>query len=683
MKRILLLIGSFLILSWNSLHSQTTIWSTDFESLNGLSAIDQDGDGYNWFQNSDGTLMGFAPGKYLGSYSINTAPDNVLTAPVFSIPAGSTNLSFSLRVASSSATDYAETFAVYIQEDGVGSMFNNQLYQGTLTSGGPGSAVMISGGISNGFAGKDVRIIVRHYNTNNQLLFMIDDLKVEADSGPDPCGDNPVGSSCDDGNACTVNDVIDADCNCVGTLLDSDGDGVCDTDDNCPSTYNPLQEDNNGNGIGDACECTPATTSFNNSVLKHVGSGFSTTAKSFNSGDEDLNFSISGLSAVLSGKKSSRYVESVTVLYTNGQGQQVTYGTFDGDNTSQVNVSISGEASQLEVRLFNSYNSNYVGTLSVNLSTISYCLGCSDSDGDGVCDDDDVCAGFDDNLLGLPCNDGDPCTTNDTWTDCDTCVGTVVDQDNDGVCDSLDNCVQNSNADQLDSDGDGIGDVCDDYDCSNEVQSTFDSNPLTHSGSGSTSSTVSFSGAHENIGFTISDIGARLKGKPSNKYHDKVTVNYSDGSNTITYGVYFGDDVSSIDVNIAGPATSVTVLLEDALNGTVTLSVDISDVQSCSTSASKAVVTDNPTMQLENYKMQLYPNPVRNSMLNIRHNLEQANNLNYIITDLSGKIIVNRTVKQGFGQDIQLDVSNLDNGLYFISLVSDNTKLTKRFILQN
>ena len=38
---------------------------------------------------------------------------------------------------------------------------------------------------------------------------------------------------------------------------------------------------------------------------------------------------------------------------------------------------------------------------------------------------------------------------------CDT------DDDGDGVEDSLDNCPLTANADQLDTDGDGIGDVCD------------------------------------------------------------------------------------------------------------------------------------------------------------------------------------------------------------------------------
>jgi hypothetical protein len=40
----------------------------------------------------------------------------------------------------------------------------------------------------------------------------------------------------------------------VHVIVDSDGDGIADDNDNCPDTYNPDQLDTDGNGIGDACE---------------------------------------------------------------------------------------------------------------------------------------------------------------------------------------------------------------------------------------------------------------------------------------------------------------------------------------------------------------------------------------------------------------------------------------------
>ena len=43
-----------------------------------------------------------------------------------------------------------------------------------------------------------------------------------------------------------------------GGCVDTDGDGVCDNVDNCPTVPNPDQKDSNGNGIGDACEIVVA-----------------------------------------------------------------------------------------------------------------------------------------------------------------------------------------------------------------------------------------------------------------------------------------------------------------------------------------------------------------------------------------------------------------------------------------
>jgi hypothetical protein len=39
---------------------------------------------------------------------------------------------------------------------------------------------------------------------------------------------------------------------------DLDGDGICDAGDNCPDVPNPGQEDLDGNGVGDVCECAAA-----------------------------------------------------------------------------------------------------------------------------------------------------------------------------------------------------------------------------------------------------------------------------------------------------------------------------------------------------------------------------------------------------------------------------------------
>jgi hypothetical protein len=65
-----------------------------------------------------------------------------------------------------------------------------------------------------------------------------------------------IGTACEDGDACTIGETYDANCNCSGgTIQDTDNDGVCDADDVCPGGDDTV--DNNNNGTPDDCEgCT-------------------------------------------------------------------------------------------------------------------------------------------------------------------------------------------------------------------------------------------------------------------------------------------------------------------------------------------------------------------------------------------------------------------------------------------
>ena len=71
-----------------------------------------------------------------------------------------------------------------------------------------------------------------------------------ASSSCNTCED--TGLACDDNDPCTINDTIDENCNCAGTLADADGDGVCDSNDKCPGSDDTI--DMNGNGVPDGCE---------------------------------------------------------------------------------------------------------------------------------------------------------------------------------------------------------------------------------------------------------------------------------------------------------------------------------------------------------------------------------------------------------------------------------------------
>lgn len=53
-----------------------------------------------------------------------------------------------------------------------------------------------------------------------------------------------------------------------------------------------------------------------------------------------------------------------------------------------------------------------------------------------------------------------------------------VDKDRDGIQDNVDNCPDLPNADQLDCDGDGNGDLCDDDDDNDGITDLLDNCPL-------------------------------------------------------------------------------------------------------------------------------------------------------------------------------------------------------------
>ena len=215
-------------------------------------------------------------------------------------------------------------------------------------------------------------------------------------------GSCTVGVPCNDNNPCTTDDVIDAACNCTGIpIADSDGDGICDTEDSCPSLDDSL--------IGTACDdgdsCTTGETYDRNC---ECSGGISVDS------DED------GICDALD-----------------------TCSTID-DNLIGTPCDDNDDCTMNDIY---TTNCDCAGTATM------------DADNDGICDANDICPNFDDNLIGTTCEDGDDCTTGETYdANCGCSGGTFADQDEDGICDTLDECTGFD--DNMDINNNGIPDGC-------------------------------------------------------------------------------------------------------------------------------------------------------------------------------------------------------------------------------
>ncbi len=196
------------------------------------------------------------------------------------------------------------------------------------------------------------------------------------------------GQPCDDGNLCTTDDVYDANCNCQGRYEDTDNDGVCDVLDTCPEGMDDLDED--GDGLPDACD------SCNDNL---IGQACDDGDPCTNNDQLDANCNCVGIA------DSSD---------SDGDGVCDAFDVCPGSDDHK------------------------------------------DDDHDGIPNECDTC---DDRLIGKPCDDGNPCTILDKYTPDCGCVGILMDNDGDGVCNWDDIC--DGYDDHIDTDNDGQPDGCD------------------------------------------------------------------------------------------------------------------------------------------------------------------------------------------------------------------------------
>ncbi len=257
----------------------------------------------------------------------------------------------------------------------------------------------------------------------------------------DYCPTCDVGATCDDGDDCTLNDVINENCECAGTFADSDQDGVCDANDICPDFNDEL--------IGTACDDGDACTiqDIYNENCECAGTYADSDQDGICDAEDicpDFNDELIG-TACDDGDDctvNDTYIncECVGVLLDADEDGVCDANDICPDFNDELIGTACDDGDACTIQDIYNENCECAGTY-------------ADSDQDGICDAEDICPDFNDELIGTACDDGDDCTVNDTYINCE-CVGVFLDADEDGVCDANDICPDFN--DEL------IGTACDD-----------------------------------------------------------------------------------------------------------------------------------------------------------------------------------------------------------------------------
>lgn len=283
------------------------------------------------------------------------------------------------------------------------------------------------------------------------------------------------------------NDQSDVDGDGLGDVCDDDidGDGILNAEDNCPSTANADQEDLDENGIGDVCDvvCTSATYTGDPVVIDDD------SAQAFqdyvitvdieeNLTITDVNLTVnidhawdSDLLIALFNPTAQEFV--IVADGAGGSGDNFTDTVFNDDAEIEIGDGVAPFTGEFipenPLSFFNGQQAIVDGDGTwylfvrdtfpgsdggqINSFTVEICgiRDPEDFDSDGILNDDDNCVIVDNTEQIDTDGDGD-------GDECDD------DDDNDGILDVNDNCQFVANADQLDNDGDGLGDECDDDD---------------------------------------------------------------------------------------------------------------------------------------------------------------------------------------------------------------------------
>ena len=542
-----------------------------------------------------------------------------------------------------------------------------------------------------------------------------------------------IGAHCNDDNECTVDDIIDSNCNCVGTLLDSDQDGVCDAEDTCPNGDDNI--DLNENGIADACEGCP-TLNLTNSLLSYTpedaGTGEIQDAghTAFLTGNAwkaiQINYSITSNTVITFEFKSTVEGEIHELSFDSDLNaipdhRIVLFGDqgATGNYPSVPTYTGNGDWQSYAIHLGDLFTGDYDYLIltadddasGAGNSYFKNLILFEDTNGNMLCENEtiDLCSDLDDSLIGTPCDDGDDCTVGELYDmNCGCSGGIYTDADGDGFCISEDT----DDSDPCTPDASNCN-ACEDFDFNNFengynlwIDGGSDArraNYSTYNGSGLYSIRLrDNSGAASSIyteilnlnSYTSIEVSFSFVPNSMENGEDLLMEVSNDGGTTFTKveswvaGSTMTNEVRQ-DVSLVVPenllsATTVIRIRCDASSNGDRVYIDDILIEACGQSINLQEDNENEEIAIRNAQslrqegISLYPNPAIDVLnLKLHENGDQIKGGQ--IFSMDGQLIkkIEKT-----GQHLTIDLSTLDNErTYLIMVETQNGHLfMERFI---
>jgi hypothetical protein len=112
------------------------------------------------------------------------------------------------------------------------------------------------------------------------------------------------------------------------------------------------------------------------------------------------------------------------------------------------------------------------------------------------------------------------------------------------------------------------------------------------------------------------------------------------------------------------------------LDGLVGLAAEFNGNTQIYSRTSNDIDVSLSTNSFDTNNIKIYPNPVTNDVITIRHQL--GNQVQLYIYSINGKRLMTKKI----AKNETLDVSDLSTGIYFVNLINDSQQITQKIIIK-